>query len=230
MIEAVSLDATGTLFAARDLGGDYARILERHGIELDPEAIRATIVEAWREFACAADPARDRFAHHPRGARGFWRDVLDRVCALAGADRPSAFAASELFDHFGRGDAWRLYEDVPPALEALAAAGLRLVVASNWDERLPGVLEALGVAGRFESVVFSAAVGFEKPHPSLFSAVARRLDLPPAKILHVGDRRLEDLEGAQGAGFGALLLARSGEAEGDIRSLAEITGRLARFA
>ena len=230
MIEAISFDATGTLFTARDLGGDYARILERHGITLTPAELRSTVVQVWRELGCVADPAQDRFARHPRGARGFWRDVLDRVCALSSVVRPSAFAAAELFDHFGRGEAWRLYDDATPALETLAAAGLRLVVASNWDERLPGVLDALGIGERFESVVFSAAVGFEKPHPNLFAAVARRLDLPPERILHVGDRRLEDLEGAQSAGFAALLLARGADQAGDLDSLAEITGRLASLA
>jgi len=230
MIEAISFDATGTLFAARDLGGDYSRILARHGIDLAPAELRGAIVEAWRELGCVADPAHDRFARHPRGARGFWRDVLDRVCALAGVERPSAFAAAELFDHFGRGEAWRLYDDTLPALDALAEAGLRLVVASNWDERLPGVIDALGVGDRFDSVVYSSAVGFEKPHPNLFATVARRLDLPPERILHVGDRRLEDLEGAQSAGFAALLLARGGDDEGDLASLGEITGRLAGLA
>ena len=230
MIEAVSFDATGTLFTARDLGGDYARILGRHCIVVTPEEILRTIADVWRELGCAADPARDRFARHPRGARGFWRDLLDRACALAGVERPSAFAAAELFDHFGRRDAWRLFDDVVPALDALAAAGMRLVVASNWDERLPGVLDGLGIAGRFESVVFSAAVGCEKPHPNLFATVARRLDLAPAKILHVGDRRLEDREGADGAGFAALLLSRRENGEGDLVSLAELTGRLAGLA
>jgi putative hydrolase of the HAD superfamily len=230
VIAAVSFDATGTLFRARDLAGDYARILERHGIVLERTGLRESIVETWREFGCTVDPSRDRFASHPRGARGFWRDVLDRVCALAGAPRPSAFAAAELFDHFGRADAWELYDDVLPALDALAAAGLPVAVASNWDERLPGVLAALGLGGRFAGVVYSAAVGFEKPHPGLFAAVSRRLGLAPGSILHVGDRRLEDLEGAQGAGFAALLLARAADEDGDIGSLAEVTGRLAAFA
>jgi ribonucleotide monophosphatase NagD (HAD superfamily) len=54
--------------------------------------------------------------------------------------------------------------------------------------------------------------------------------LTAAQILHVGDRRLEDLEGAQSAGFAALLLARGADQAGDLDSLAEITGRLASLA
>jgi putative hydrolase of the HAD superfamily len=228
VIEAVTLDATRTLFEPRDLGGDYARVLARHGLELPAEEWAAAVLAAWREFSCAAHPGRDRFAAHPGGARGFWRRFVGRAAALAGAAPPSAFAAAELYEHFARGAAWRVYDDVVPGLSALAAGGVRVAVVSNWDERLPRVLEELGLAPRFAAIVVSSEVGVEKPHPRIFEIALERLGVRAESALHVGDAALEDVEGARGAGLHALRLDRRGG--GDLAGLDELAGRLVSFA
>lgn len=228
MIAAVSLDATGTLFAPRDLATDYAGILARHGTRIERELLATLLPEVWRELSCLADPTRDRFASHPGGARGFWRDVIDRVTDLAGVPHVSPFAAAELFDHFARPAAWRVYDEVPAALARLAARGLRLAVVSNWDERLPRLLAELGLAERFAVIVVSAEVGVEKPHRRIFEIAAERLGVAPGAILHVGDRRLDDVEGAEAAGLRAFWLARDGG--GDLADLAALPERLAALA
>jgi len=228
MIEAVTLDANRTLFEACDLGGEYARVLARHGLELPAARLGAAIAAAWLEVSCAADPKRDRFAAHPGGSRGFWRGFVERVCALAEAPRPSPFAAAELYERFAGPEPYRVYPDVEPALDELAARGVRLAVVSNWDERLPRVLAGLGLAGRFEAILISAAVGVEKPHPAIFTAAVERLGLSPGRVLHVGDSAREDVEGARGIDLNALRLARDGG--GDLASLEEVASRLAAFA
>ncbi len=58
---------------------------------------------------------------------------------------------------------------------------------------------------RFQSVVTSCEVGRAKPDPAIFQAGVRRLSLPPAAILHIGDRWDRDVLGALGAGLGAVL-------------------------
>ena len=228
MIEAVTFDATGTLFAPGDLAADYARILGRHGVAVERDRLAALLPEVWSEFSCAADPARDRFASHPRGARGFWRDVVDRVTERAGAGRASPFAFAELYDHFARAAAWRVYDDVPPALGRLAAQGVALAVVSNWDERLPRLLAELDLERHFAVVVVSAEVGVEKPHAKIFATAAARLGVEPARIVHVGDRKLEDVEGAEAAGLRALWLVRGGG--GDLADLSTLPERVATLA
>ncbi|HSM13961.1 MAG TPA: HAD-IA family hydrolase [Thermoanaerobaculia bacterium] len=228
MIRAVTLDATHTLIEPLDLVGAYAGVLARHGIEPGVEALGRAIVDAWAEISAASDPARDRFAHEPGGARAFWRRYLERVCALAGAERPSRFAAAELFDAFAHPELWRVYPDVLPALERLKGSGLRLAVVSNWDERLPALLERLDLARWFDAVVVSAAVGVEKPHPRIFAVALERLGLAADAVVHVGDRQLDDVEGAKGAGLAALRLDRRGD--GDLASLDQLIERLAAIA
>jgi putative hydrolase of the HAD superfamily len=225
-IRAVTFDATRTLFSVPGLGREYARILARHGLALPEAEIGKVVPVVWQEFAAAAPPFRDRFSAHPEGARGFWRAFVERVVELAGGARPSRFASAELFEHFATPAPYRVFPDVAPALDALAAAGVRLGVVSNWDARLARVLEGLGLAGRFATVIVSADVGVEKPHTAIFEAAAEQLGCDPAGLVHVGDSVREDVEGAIAAGWGALHLARGGG--GDLESLAELPAALAR--
>lgn len=225
-LQAVTLDATGTLFHCPRLGEVYAEVLGRHGVAVEAGEAGRLVRLVWQEMSCAADPAYDRFAADPLGERGFWRRLVDRVFDYLG--RPaSPFAAAELFHRFGQGDAWEVYPEVPEALEALAAAGLRLAVISNWDHRLPPLLEQLGLAGRFETVVYSAAVGVEKPHRGIFERALSFLGVPAERTLHVGDSPIEDVEGAEAVGMRGLLLRRQPGKPGDLADLAALP-RLAR--
>ncbi len=52
----------------------------------------------------------------------------------------------------------------------------------------------------------SSAVGWRKPAPEFFHAVAETLQLPANAILYVGDDRGNDYVGAVNAGMRALLL------------------------
>ena len=67
---------------------------------------------------------------------------------------------------------------------------------SNWDETLPGRLEAFDV----DVVVSSAEAGASKPDPAIFRLALERLGVQPERTLHVGDSPA-DAEGAQAAGM-----------------------------
>lgn len=217
---AVTLDVTHTLIHAPELGQIYADVLRRHDVPADATEAGRLLPVVWQEFACRTTLGVDRLSAHPGGPPGFWREVLERLCALAGWPRPSRFAAAELFDRFGRAEAWEVYADVRPALAELRRRGLRLAVVSNWDERLPGLLERLALADAFDAIVHSTAIGFEKPHPAIFAAALAELELEPEEAVHVGDSRRDDVEGAVGAGLAALWLDRGGR--GDVADLADL--------
>ena len=63
----------------------------------------------------------------------------------------------ELFQRFAGPDPWELFDEVLETLETLQGEKVRMVVISNWDDRLPVLLEGLGLAGFFEAIVFSAS-------------------------------------------------------------------------
>jgi putative hydrolase of the HAD superfamily len=222
MIEAVTLDVTNTLIHCPRLGEIYAEVLSRHGVPVDPREARRLVSIVWQELSCSADPGRDRFTSHPEGERGWWMRFLERICEHLEAPPPSRFAASELFHRFGGAEAWEVFPEVPEALSSLAAGGVRLGVVSNWDHRLPGVLEKLELARFFEAVVYSSAVGVEKPDGRIFAAALSRLGVPAEAALHVGDSPLEDVEGAMAVGMRALHLTRErtrGAGAGDLSDL-----------
>lgn len=219
-LQAVTFDVTHTLIHPPRAAAIYAEVLARHGTAASESQLRHLIPLVWQEMACRATLGRDRFASHPGGARGFWRRFLDRLAEHLGLEPPSPFAAAELWERFLRPDSWEIYADVRPALGELRRRGLRLGVVSNWDERLPQLLERLELRAYFETVVYSAEVGAEKPHPRIFQTALDRLAVGPEAALHVGDSRRDDLEGAQGVGLRALLLDRRGA--GDVVDLAAL--------
>lgn len=237
-IEAVTFDVTHTLLHCPRLGEIYSEVLGRHGIRVAPADARRLVKTVWQELSCASDPGRDRFSSHPEGERGWWARFLERLCELLDAPaggRPSRFAAAELFHRFGRAESWEVYPEVPRVLDELRGLGRRLAVISNWDHRLPGLLDELGLAPSFEAVVYSSAVGVEKPDRRIFGRALELLRLPAAAVLHVGDGRLEDFEGAAAAGFAALLLDRSGRhlgprSGGALRDLTPLPGLVAAAA
>jgi putative hydrolase of the HAD superfamily len=105
-----------------------------------------------------------------------------------------------LFERFAQADLWHVYADVPAQLEAWHRRGLKLAVVSNFDSRLPGLLEALGLARWLNAVVVSSAAGAAKPDPLPFQQALARLNLGAAEVWHVGDSP-EDGAGARAAGI-----------------------------
>jgi putative hydrolase of the HAD superfamily len=208
MLRAVTFDATGTLLHSPRRGEIYAETLERHGVAVTPAEAERLIRLVWQELACSADPAFDRFAAHPEGPRGWWARFLERLCEHLGAP-PSRFAAAELYHRFATAEAWEVYPEVPAVLENLRARDLKLAVIANWDDRLPPLLAALDLADYFETVVTSFQVGAEKPDQRIFATALDLLAVPSFSTLHIGDRQLEDVEGAEAAGIHALHLDRT---------------------
>ena len=223
--EAVTFDATGTLFHSPRLGEIYAEILGRHGLAVGPDAARRLVREVWQELSCLASPERDRFSAHEGGARGWWLRFVERVAERLEAPPPSRFAAAELFARFARPDAWEVYPEVPAVLEELGRRGFRLAVISNWDERLPAVLDGLGLARHFEAIVTSGDAGVEKPDRRIFDHALGLLKVAPDRAIHVGDREIEDREGALAAGWLDAFRVdrgRGGRSRGALRDLTEV--------
>lgn len=221
----MSFDVTGTLLGLSRLGEVYAEVLGRHGLSASARDLERAVRQVWQEVSFGVALGEDRFYRHPDGAHGFWRDLLATVCRRLELPEPSPFAAAELFDRFAHPEPWDLFPDVLPAFSELCRRGLRLAVVSNFDQRLPDLLSELGLSPFLETVVFSAGVGVEKPHPAIFEALLDELELPAEAVLHVGDRQRDDVEGARAVGMEALLLDRRGM-RGDLTTLQELPWRL----
>jgi len=205
---AVTLDAAGTLFEVTEpVGATYARIAARHGIRLPP----AEVERRFRAALAAAPPlafpgsSPARLGDHERA---WWYAVVRRAFG-AGATSPQFDACfTELFDVFAQAAAWRVFPDAPGALRALRARGLRVGVVSNFDGRLLGLLEHLGLAPLVDRTVHSTRVGVAKPDPAIFHVALEALGVPASEALHAGDDVVADVEGALAAGLRAVLIDR----------------------
>ena len=219
-IEGIVLDAVGTLIEPRPSVAEvYLAVAARQGVRLDSETVRARFRRHFRNDE--RDETRGPMVTDEAIELRRWRRIVAQVLPEL-PDPDQGF--EELWAHFGRPDAWRCFPDVGPAIEALRASALPVVVGSNFDSRLRGVLRGLEpLSGLASTAVISSEVGFRKPHPSFYRAACARLGLDPARVLFVGDDPENDVAGAVRAGLTALRLDRSDAAPREaVRSLAEL--------
>ncbi|MCX7723401.1 MAG: HAD-IA family hydrolase [Verrucomicrobiae bacterium] len=214
-IRAVSFDVGGTLIDPwPSVGHIYADVARKHGIrDVSPEELTRRFTQAWS--------ARRKFEY----TRQDWAEIVDKTFDGLTPEPPSRTFFDELWARFDHPDAWQIYEDVLPTINALASHGLKLAIISNWDERLRPLLDRLGLSRHFDQIIISIEVGAHKPDRKIFELAAARLELAPSTILHVGDSPEEDFIGARAAGFHSLLLARSSSVQAQphvIRRLSEI--------
>jgi len=204
---AVFFDAGHTLvYAHPDLRTIYAEVTASLGARLEPERFAAAFGPAFKagvkEFAAdgRASDAQDL---------AMWRGITRRIHDALRLDVPFETWFEALWTRFGSPASWRVYDDVVETLDRLRRRGLRLGVVSNWDSRLRGIAEGLGLAARVDFLVISAEAGVRKPDPGIFRLALEKAGVRPEEALHVGDLAEEDVLGAQRAGVRAALIERS---------------------
>ena len=223
----VLLDVGGTLIGPSvSFGAVYAQVVGSLGLAVEADEVETKIWQVWEEMARAIPAGIDRYAHFPGGENEFWlrfaRRTLERATGQPLQDGFAMRAAGRIREAFMDPAAWKVFPDVRPALERLKADGARFGVVSNWDSRLPRVLEMLDLASYFEQVAVSHCEGVEKPDPEIFRRVLERMGARPETVVHVGDRPEIDLAGANAAGIDAVLVDRRGRIEASPRPLADL--------
>ncbi len=232
-IEALFVDAAGTLIVpSRPPGALYAQLASEFGIEAAPDEAHRRFLEAFAR-ARAEARARGRLAYGTTvpEARAFWRRIVGEALAPWARDEQTVDAAFDaIWKAFGGAAAWSIPGDAQRLLAEARRRGVPVVVVSNFDARLPSILDALGVRGALHDVVASFSVGAEKPDRAIFEAALATLPHPvrAEAVLHVGDRPDEDVAGARAAGLQAILLDRrtSAPRRGTIARLDELIPRL----
>lgn len=218
------LDAGGTILSPRSsYGAVYARVFASLGVEAPEAAFGAAILASWSDLDRLVPRGADRYGYFADGEEGYWRRFVEGVTSrVPGAEAVDALGP--LRDAFLDAAAWKVPDDVLPALDALRRAGVRLAVVSNWDSRLPRLLERLDLASRFDEIVVSCFEGIEKPDPEIFRRALHRLGAQPREALHVGDVAELDVEGARAAGVDAILLDRRRGPAGRPGVMADLSG------
>ena len=174
-VDAVTIDAYGTLVQLRDPVPALRDALAARGVARSDDVVRAAFAAEVAYYVPRSHEGRDT-ASLAALRRACTRVFLDAADAGSLAHDEFPFVASLAFD---------LVPGGREACDDLSRAGLRLCVVSNWDIGLTEHLQGLGVD---LPVVTSAEAGAAKPDPAVFELALQRLGVvDPARAVHVGD-------------------------------------------
>ena len=199
----ILLDALGTLVALEPPAPALRfELAERFGLEVSERQAASAIAAEIAYYRAHLDEGRDE-----AGVR-----ALRRRCAevLRGELPVPAPELDPLLDALIASLHFSAFPDVAPALESARSRGQRLIVVSNWDVSLHGVLQALELEPLLDAILTSAEAGARKPAPAIFAQALALVDASPADAIHVGDSLDEDVAGARAAGIDPVLIRRDG--------------------
>lgn len=190
-VEAVTIDAFGTLVTLEDPVPRLQAALRAHGVERSGEGVARAFAAEVEYYVPLSHEGRDEAT----------LALLRRDCAAvflraAGAELDAGRFAAD----FVASLVFRVLPGADAACRALKERGIRLAVVSNWDVGLHDHLAHLGLDGLVDTVVTSAEAGAPKPAPQIWRLALERLGSDPRHAVHVGDSEA-DAAGAQAAGL-----------------------------
>jgi HAD superfamily hydrolase (TIGR01509 family) len=204
VLQTIFLDAGGVLMFPN--WSRVAAALARQGVTVSADALSRAEPRARKQL----DDQRT-IGTTTDASRGWL--FFDLILEQAGIPRSAETAAalSELHTYHKAHNLWELVPDgVVPALSALKAHGLKLVVVSNANGTLQTHMRRVGLAPHFDVVIDSHDEGVEKPDPRLFHIALERAGASADTTVHVGDIYQIDVVGARSAGIRGLLLDETG--------------------
>lgn len=198
-VTTVIFDVVGTLIEpSPSVAEAYRCAAARQGVFCETADLRRRFQAAWRTQEAIDAAACPPFSTSGPREQDRWRGIVREVFA----DAPEADAIfAELWDHFGRVEAWRPLDRGRRLLRGALDAGLTVALASNFDARLLGLAPRIEPLSWVPHVFASSEIGWRKPAPEFFRWIERRLGCEPAETLLVGDDPELDLAAAARAGW-----------------------------
>lgn len=203
VVQAVFFDVDFTLIYPGPTfrGEGYERFCAKHGLRVDGSAFERAVAGASfvldEAQGCIYDPE-------------IFLDYTRQIIKGMGGEGPGLDACvREIYEQWAACQHFALYDEVPAVLRQLNAAGLRIGLISNTHRCLASFQTHFELEGLIAAAISSSEHGFMKPHPSIFEAALRLIDVPAAAAVMVGDSLKQDIDGARRAGMRAVLVRRS---------------------
>lgn len=173
-LDAVTLDAHGTLVTLADPVPALTSVLSERGVERTPEAVLAGFQTEVAHYAPRASQGHDEesLARLQRECAGVFLKAVE--ADLDPGDFAPAYVGALHFE---------VLPEVFGSLERLRALGLELAVVANWDFSLHRLLDEVSLARYFKVVVHAA----HKPAPDGLLRALGELQVDPGRALHIGD-------------------------------------------
>ncbi len=192
---AVIFDVDGTLVdSVAQHAEAWQRAFAHFGFHFDREAVRSQIGKGGDELM-PVFLSREDLERQGKAIEAFRKDLFQREY-LSGV---------------------RGFPKVPELFQLLREQGKRLALGSSAKaDELETYTRAAGIEGLTDVETTSDDAEKSKPHPDIFSAALKRLELPPGKVVVVGDSPY-DAEAAGKAGMATIGLLCGGFPERDLR-------------
>lgn len=182
-------------------GEGYAQFCASHGIDVDPAMFADAVL--------GASPVLNEEQDHIYDADIFVRYTRRIIEGMGGkGDRLDA-CAQEMYREWAACQHFFLYDDVTPALLELAARRVKVGLITNSHRSLASFQQHFELHGLIAAAISSSEHGYLKPHPSIFEAALKLVDVPAAESVMVGDSFPHDIEGARRVGMRGILVQRS---------------------
>jgi len=177
-IDAVTIDAFGTLVELENPVGRLRAALAERGVEQDERSVAAAFASEVEYYLIHKGEGRDAAT---------LVDLRKRCAGVFLAGVAPELGAEEFAPAFVGALVFRPLEGVVGALRRLRRAGLELACVTNWDIGIGEQLEKAGLAPFLSAVVSSAETGAEKPDPRVFAEALSRLGVQAGRAVHTGD-------------------------------------------
>jgi 2-haloacid dehalogenase len=197
----------------------YESIFRKYGLIdnlLSSEQLLKEFRISMKDLNEKLDPEfRDRYAIHPQGQDGWWRDLIHLFLKRVGGKDESvpAGAYREIFSVFDDLNIWEIDSGFSDLLSFVERENIGLGIISNWDLRLRGLLGRMNLLQYFSHVIISAEFGYEKPSPKIFEEAQRLAGLDPSQMYYVGDKIELDYIPPRKMGWTSFLISREPQQE-----------------
>ncbi len=202
-VDAVTFDDFGTLRHSRSKQEDIIypifRALSKRGISLTEE----TFLNQYFKMDTA---------YRKKLRETFRESLLDNVIAdtlesLGLKSEAYRNAIKEAVDYGLSTRSVKWYPNALFVLSTLRKRGYKLGLISNTHWRLLKSIRTK-MENTFDVVTLSYEHGYAKPHPSIFLATLKKLEVKANRCLHVGDDPIADVQGAKNVGMKTAFIKR----------------------
>ena len=209
-IKAIFFDAGNTLIYPRL--DEMAAELTAGGYPASVEDFYASESEGKKKLDAWLGPLLETRAMPPQVDRVYWTEYIHALLRRLRVPLTAHSAVTnQIIERFREIQFWsRVFPETVPLLTRLRDEGYYLGVISNSVGTMEEQLERVGLARYFRTILDSAVVGVEKPHPAIFNMALERAEISADEALFVGDTYGTDIGGARLAGLRGVLIDRFG--------------------
>jgi len=203
----ITLDATNTIFKFKEPPMvNYVKFAKKHNVICQTETLIPafylsfkTVDKKWPHFGATSNVTSEKWWHEVIYGtfHEFERDTITPI-------------AEDLYRYYATAEPYYVFPDVLPFVEKVKSLNIKLAIISNYDKRLPGILDELRISHFFEKIITSEEAKVSKPDPAIFEFCLKQCNIRarPENLLHIGDDLDKDYKGAKNLNWNGLVIKR----------------------